>query len=272
MHETSDKTFRQILTAVALAFPLAVAAQDTPGQGAADNQGGQGGASQRADNPATQAAKSLSASDRKFVKEAAAGGMLEVQLGQLAQQKASSPEVRRMAQHIVEDHTRANEELMSIAKAKGVEVPVQLDGKHARQVKRLEKLSGEQFDRAYAKLMVSDHEKDVGLFKRQAENGSDPELKAFAAETLPKLQQHLAMARDVRQSVAKSDGHTRPGGDATGAVGTGKSTPPDTGNGPGAAEARRNRDSTGQGQGEVSSPEAGPSSTTGHSKSNGTSQ
>ncbi len=165
--------------ALCLTLPPALAAQ------ARDNQATNG-------NPS----KSLSADDQKFVKEAAIGGMYEVQAGQVAARKATSAEVKQMAQHIVADHTQANEKLMSLARAKGVQdLPADLDAKHKKKLEHLSKLSGAQFDREYSQMMVSDHKDDIKAFEKEAKNGSDADLKQFASTTLPTLNQHLSMAQ-----------------------------------------------------------------------------
>jgi len=179
--------------AMCLALPPAMAA---------DQQTGQAN---------TNAAKSMSSHDRTFVKEAAVGGLYEVQAGQIASQKASSADVKQMAQHIVTDHTQANEQLKSIAQAKGAEVPTELDAKHQKKLDHLNKLSGAEFDREYSKMMVSDHKEDIKKFQKEADNGNDPDLKQFAASTLPALNQHLSMAQTATHASA-SNGKESAGG------------------------------------------------------------
>lgn len=155
-------------------------------------------AAQAQDTQATNGnpGKSLSAHDQKFVKEAAIGGMYEVQAGQIAAQKATSAEVKQMAQHIVADHKQGNAKLMSIAQAKGIQdLPTELDVKHQKKLDHLNKLSGAQFDREYSKMMVSDHKEDIKAFEKEAKDGSDADLKQFASTTLPTLNQHLSMAQ-----------------------------------------------------------------------------
>ena len=139
----------------------------------------------------------LPSGDSKFVQEAASGGLYEVQAGQLAAQKATNPPVKEMAQHIVGDHQKAAEKLKAIAQAKGAPVPAILDKKHRRKLDRLNKLSGAEFDRKYAEMMVDDHQSDIKKFKSEAEKGNDADLKQFAAETLPTLEQHLSMAKEA---------------------------------------------------------------------------
>jgi putative membrane protein len=137
----------------------------------------------------------LSAGDKAFVTEVANGGLAEVQLAQLAMQKASSPQVKQFAQRMATDHTKANEELMQLGKAENLNPPAQLDTKHKSEMDRLSTMSGNAFDAAYMQHMVQDHQKTIADFQKQAESGSDPALKSFAQKQLPILQQHLQMAQ-----------------------------------------------------------------------------
>ncbi|MFN2452794.1 MAG: DUF4142 domain-containing protein [Pyrinomonadaceae bacterium] len=139
----------------------------------------------------------LSDADKEFMTEAASGGMLEVELGRLATQRGESAVVKQFGQHMIDDHTRANNELMQVASSKGIALSKELKDEHKKTVERLSKLSNEQFDRAYANDMVEDHVKDVADFQKQAEQGADKDVKAFAAKTLPTLQEHLRMAREM---------------------------------------------------------------------------
>ena len=135
--------------------------------------------------------------DSTFVKKAAQGGLAEVELGQLAAQKASSEEVKKFGQRMVDDHTKANEQLKQVAAEKNIDVPQQLDAKDKATKARLEKLSGEQFDRAYMKYMVRDHQKDVAEFERESKIAKDPAIKNFAQQTLPTLKDHLKEAERI---------------------------------------------------------------------------
>ena len=135
--------------------------------------------------------------DSTFVKKAAQGGLAEVELGQLAAQKASSEEVKKFGQRMVDDHTKANEQLKQVAAEKNIEIPRQLDAKDKATKARLEKLSGEQFDKAYMKDMVKDHQKDVPEFQRESSMGKDPAVKNFAQQTLPTLKEHLKEAEKI---------------------------------------------------------------------------
>ena len=150
---------------------------------------------------ATTSSGRHAASDREFVRKAAQGGLAEVQLGQLATEKAASPEVKQFGQRMVDDHTKANDQLKQIAQQEGVTVPDQLDAKDAATKARLEKLSGKEFDRAYMRDMVSDHTKDVTEFKHEANAGKNSAVKNFASQTVPTLEDHLKEAKDIAPKV-----------------------------------------------------------------------
>ena len=139
--------------------------------------------------------------DEKFAMEAAAGGMEEVQLGQLAAQKGASDEVRQFGQRMVDDHTKANEDLMQVASGKGWTLPTALDAKQQAEVQKLSALTGEAFDREYVKMMVKDHKKDVSEFQKESTRGTDAEIKSFATRTLPTLQEHLRMIQRINDKM-----------------------------------------------------------------------
>jgi putative membrane protein len=142
--------------------------------------------------------------DKKFVTDAALGGMAEVELGKLATQKASSDAVKQFGQKMVDDHSKANDQLKEIASKENISIPDSLDSKHQSRIEKLSKLSGPDFDKAYVKDQVKDHKKDVSEFKSEAESGSNPNIKQFASTTLPTLQQHLSMAQDLNKTEKKS--------------------------------------------------------------------
>lgn len=145
----------------------------------------------------TTSTSKLSAADSKFVKEAAVGGMEEVQLGQLAAQKASDPDVKNFGQKMVDDHSKANDQLKQVASQKGVTVPSALPASKQKEVDNLSKLSGAAFDKKYVSMMVQDHKKDVAEFKKQSAKAKDSDVKSFASTTLPTLQDHLKMIEDI---------------------------------------------------------------------------
>jgi putative membrane protein len=139
----------------------------------------------------------LSSADQNFVKKAAQGGMAEVELGKLATEKASSDDVKKFGQRMVDDHTKANDQLKQIAGNKGISLPTDLDAKDQALKDRLSKLDGEQFDRAYMKNMVRDHTKDVSEFRKESTSAKDNDLKNFASQTLPTLEDHLKEAKNI---------------------------------------------------------------------------
>jgi putative membrane protein len=134
--------------------------------------------------------------DTEFVREAAIGGMTEVELGRLAVQKSSNDKVKEFGQKMIDDHSKANDKLKSIAAKDSITIPSDLDVKHRATVNRFSKMSGTEFDRVYARDMVADHEADVASFEKEAAKGSNPDLKSFASETLPTLREHLRIAKD----------------------------------------------------------------------------
>lgn len=138
------------------------------------------------------------ADDADFVKKAAVGGMAEVAAGELAKQKAQSPEKKQFGETMVADHTKTNNELKAIAEKKNMTVPAKLDSAHEKAIASLGKKDGEDFDKAFKKQMVGDHEKTIKLFEKQSKDGKDPELKDFATRTLPALKHHLEMAKALK--------------------------------------------------------------------------
>jgi putative membrane protein len=151
-------------------------------------------------------ASSLSAADRKFVLEAAEGGMAEVELGLLAVQKAESDDVKKFGQRMVDDHGKANDTLKELAASKGITLPQGPNAKQEATKERLAKLSGERFDKAYMRDMLLDHKKDIAAFRSESTSGRDSDIKSFAGTTLPTLQDHLKNAQSVAPKVAQAGG------------------------------------------------------------------
>lgn len=139
-----------------------------------------------------------SADQNDFSKKAAEGGMAEVELSKLAVTKAQNAEVKKFAQTMITDHTKANEELKALAAKKSVTLPADLDAAHKSMMDKLKGMSGAEFDKAYVDAMVNDHNSAVELFKKQAGDDSDGDLKAFAAKTLPTLEGHQKMIMGIQ--------------------------------------------------------------------------
>ena len=132
-------------------------------------------------------------SDQTFLKEAAEGGLAEVELGQLALEKSSNEDVKRFAQLMVEDHGKANEDLKQLATQKGVSLPSEPTAKQKAKKEQLSKLSGDEFDRAYMSDMLKDHRTDIAAFEKESDSGKDSDIKKFASQALPTLRAHKAL-------------------------------------------------------------------------------
>jgi putative membrane protein len=142
--------------------------------------------------------------DKTFVATAASGGMAELKLGKYAEDNGSSENVKKFGKRMAKDHTKANKELEAIAKKHGIDVPTDLSADDAAIVDTLMKMNGADFDKAYAAAMVSDHQKTIDLFTEEAKNGTVPDLKKFASDTIPTLQKHLAMSQKMVTAVAEA--------------------------------------------------------------------
>src|SRR5437773_8366552 len=140
----------------------------------------------RAETTPTCEGSSLSAKDKTFMKKAAKGGMMEVAMGKMAEQNAKSDDVKSFGKRMVSDHSKANDELKSIASKKGVQLPSkEHSGKWTS-------------DKTYMDMMIKDHEKDLAEFKEEANSGSDPDLKKFADDTAKMIQEHLDLAKETQ--------------------------------------------------------------------------
>jgi putative membrane protein len=139
--------------------------------------------------------------DTEFAVTAADGGLMEVELGRIAQQKASSPEVKKFAQMMTDEHSKANDELKALAQQKNIALPASLSEKKQNKLKDLQAKTGAEFDKDYIDFMVEDHEEDIKAFEKEAENGNDPELKSWAAGKVTTLRHHLEMAKATQEVV-----------------------------------------------------------------------
>ncbi|HEY2138945.1 MAG TPA: DUF4142 domain-containing protein [Chthoniobacterales bacterium] len=144
------------------------------------------------DQPSSSPSKSaatatLSAKDKSFMKEAAQGGMMEVEMGKMAQQKGKSADVKKIGDTMVADHSKANSELMGIAKNKGVDL--------SKEKPKMKHLNEANFDKEYVNAMVDDHQKDLTAFQAEAKNGTDADVKGFASKTSAMIKRHLDMVK-----------------------------------------------------------------------------
>jgi putative membrane protein len=139
--------------------------------------------------------------DATFYKDAAEGGMAEVELGNLAQSKASNPAVKDFGAMMVKDHSMANDKLKSLAASKDLSLPTSESVGQMATKAKLEVLSGDTFDKSYVKGMIEDHQKDIAQFKKEIATGKDPDARAFASATLPTLKMHLKKIKEVAVSL-----------------------------------------------------------------------
>lgn len=163
--------------------------------------------STRGDKPADTSAMAStnttppSQESKEFVTKAASGGMLEVQLGQLAQQNAKSQRVKDFGTMMVTDHSKANDELKSLAAANNITVSPTLLPQHQQHVAMMSQMKGTDFDKHYMDMMVNDHKEDIGEFKKEANISTNDAFKSFAAKTLPTLQKHLDSAQAIHSKM-----------------------------------------------------------------------
>jgi putative membrane protein len=141
--------------------------------------------------------------DADYAMEAASGGMMEVELGRLAMTNAASNEVKEFGNGMVTDHSKANEELKSLAVSKNITLPTAPNSDMQRKIDELSQKKGADFDKAYIDLMVDDHKDDIDLFQKEADKGNDADIKSWASGKIPTLQHHLHMAEEIQQHLKK---------------------------------------------------------------------
>jgi len=152
----------------------------------------------------TTAADSIDSDVQKFMTEAASGGMMEIELGKIAESQALHPRVKAFGAMLVADHTKASEELKTLAASKNISLPEAVSADHQKHIDELKALSGADFDKAYIKMMLKDHRKDINNFEDASMDAGDTDVKAFAAKTLPVLKAHLDSAKAINRAVKGS--------------------------------------------------------------------
>jgi putative membrane protein len=201
---------RVFATTSIIALLAAASAAAQPGTG---NPAGMApGTAQSA--PGMPAPHQPNANDRLFVQQATIGGNAEVAFGQIAEQKARSQPVRDFSRQMVADHSKANQKLMQLAQAANIPQPSQLDEEHNAMRAELDKLGGNEFDLAYIRGQVADHQKTAQLLEWEIGSGQDPQLKAFATEILPVVLRHLQMASSIELQLAATAAAPNPPGTA----------------------------------------------------------
>jgi len=144
--------------------------------------------------------------DMTFAEKAAISDMFEIQAGKLAQDQAKEQGVKQFGSHMVADHTKTSDAMKTMAREKSMTLPTKLDSEHQQKLDKLRGLKGGQFDSAYLQGQMDAHQTAVALFRQQAENGKDADLRRFAEQSLPTLEQHLRQVRDLRPNVASAGG------------------------------------------------------------------
>lgn len=200
-----------IAAAASLGLGGAIAQTGGAAGGTSGTAGGTSGPSVNTTVPATGAtarssdkASKVARGDEKFMTKAAEDGMFEVEVAKVAAGKATSPEVKAFATMMVDDHTKANSELMQLASSKGVQLPTAMPAGKRRDLDKMNKLTGAKFDQEFAQEVgINDHKKDIKLFESQSKEAKDPELKAWVDKTLPTLRTHLDHATKLPQNKGK---------------------------------------------------------------------
>lgn len=139
--------------------------------------------------------------DADFAVEAANGGMMEVKMGELAQMNGSSADVKEFGKMMVDDHSKANEELKSLAMQKNIMLPTTLGNDMQEKYDEMAKKTGMEFDKDYVDMMVDDHKKDIDAFKEEANDGKNADIKAFAAKILPTLEMHMQKIQSIQDGM-----------------------------------------------------------------------
>jgi putative membrane protein len=150
---------------------------------------------------ASASATTMDPADSDFMMKAAQGGLAEVDMGNMASSKATNADVKKFGDHMVTDHSKANEELKQLAATKGVTLPTTVSDEEKKDMDAMTAKEGKEFDKAYIDDMVKDHEKDVAEFEKASKEAKDADLKAWATKTLPTLKKHLEMAKDAQKKV-----------------------------------------------------------------------
>jgi putative membrane protein len=222
---STGKVLKQVFEISALVFTFgttAVHAQADKSAPGAASSAPQAGSSATTAAP-TAPGKAMSKSDQQMMRDIAQANLSEIEAGKTALSKSSNSQVKSFAQRMIDDHTKASQEVQQLAQAKGVTLPTEPDSKHKAMVQKLSGLSGDAFDRRYMEQAgVSDHKKTHALLKRVQAKASDPDLKQLAAKTLPTVDDHLSMAQQLHGGKAASTG-SGSGSSGSGTSGSGTS-------------------------------------------------
>ncbi|MGV9013115.1 MAG: DUF4142 domain-containing protein [Flavobacteriales bacterium] len=151
--------------------------------------------------PVQASPTAMAMADTAFVKKIAIGGMAEVELGKMAADRGMDTKVKTFGTRMVTDHGKANDELKSITETKNIQLPTDMDAEHKTLIDSLSKLSGKAFDTAYVNAMLDGHKKTLAILQEEAANGTDADLKAFAAKTATVVQEHLTLIQQIQEGL-----------------------------------------------------------------------
>jgi putative membrane protein len=150
-------------------------------------------------NNSANAMSTVDDNAKNFAKEAAEGGMMEVQLGNIAEKNAASQSVKDFGKMMVDDHTKINDNMKDLAAKKNVTLPTTVSSGQQKDIDKLSKKNGNDFDKDYVSMMINDHKKDIAEFKKSGDKITDPDFKDFVIKTLPILQKHLDSIQAIKK-------------------------------------------------------------------------
>lgn len=203
-----DLQLQSIVWLIAAAFLVAGSASaahaQQSGTPAVQQNAPAGTAANQPNSAAKTPPKPLSPNDQAFAEAAARDGMLQIDLAKQAQAKSSTPDIKNLAAKIIADHTKADQQLRQIAQKEGFKLPEALNSAGQSELQKFSTLTGAEFDKAYLKFAVNDHQKVIAKFENEAKQGANPSLKTFASNTLPTLKEHLNMAESANSKFMES--------------------------------------------------------------------
>jgi putative membrane protein len=147
----------------------------------------------------------VSKREREFFKNSSELGMAEVEMGKMGQAKATDPDLKKFSAELARDHTKANNELMTLAKQKGVQVAAEPTSAQRKMISQIAAKSGPEFDTEFREQLVKSHEKGIRMLQEAERDAKDPDVKAWAAKQLPIMQEHLAMAKGQRMDTRTTE-------------------------------------------------------------------
>ncbi len=194
-----------------LAFGLAAIPVTAQSSGSSNNnqQTGQYASGQTSAQPGHESNGGMAMSDQQFITKAAQDNIGEIQVAKLAEQKASDNNIKQMAQRFINDHQQNEQQLKQVAQQLNVTLPDKPSAKAQAKYDKLSKLNGKEFDQAFMRDQVKDHQHDVALFQKVESSAKDQAVKAYASQTLPTLKEHLQIAESTAQQdgIAVGQGH-----------------------------------------------------------------